>query len=54
MSDQQITPGIAYLHDRIRQADQAVAFLLEEVDALKKRCAELEKNQKRKPSGNVP
>lgn len=47
MSDVRLTPGIQYLHDRIRDADQKVALLLEQVDALHKRNAELEKNQKK-------
>ena len=47
MTDIPFTPGVQYLHDRIRQADQTVAVLLEQVDALQKRIAELEKNQKR-------
>ena len=46
MTDIPITPGIQYLHDRIRQADQMVAVLLEQNAAKDKRIAELEKNQR--------
>lgn len=42
MNNQQLTPGIAYLHDRIRNADQMIAILLEQLDAAQKKIAELE------------
>ena len=48
MNKTQLTPGIQYLHDRIREADQTVALLLEQNTAQAARIAELEKNQ-RKP-----
>lgn len=33
MSDMKITPGVQYLHERIRAADQAVAVLLEQAES---------------------
>lgn len=33
MSDLKVTPGVQYLHERIRAADQAVAVLLEQAEA---------------------
>jgi len=47
MTQTQLTPGIQYLHDRIRAADQTVALLLEQNSAQAARIAELEKNQKK-------
>ena len=32
MSDLKVTPGVQYLHERIRAADQAVAVLLEQAE----------------------
>lgn len=46
MNDMQISPGVQYLHDRIRQADQTIAVLMEQGAAKDARIAELEKNQK--------
>lgn len=48
MTESKLTPGIQYLHDRIRAADQTVALLLEQNTAQAARIAELEKNQKKK------
>lgn len=43
-----ISPGVKYLHEKIEEANQAVALLLEQNTAQAARIAELEKNQ-RKP-----
>lgn len=42
MTQTKLTPGVQYLHDRIREADQTVALLLEQNAAQAARIAALE------------